>query len=76
MQNQVKVTIVGDGATGKTCSLISYCKGEFPKEYVPTVFESYQLEKQVGGNEIMMNLMDTAGREDYRVVFLECRILG
>ena len=65
MEQQVKVTIVGDGATGKTCSLIRYCKGDFPRKYVPTVFEAYSLEKEVGGNEFLLNLMDTAGQEDY-----------
>lgn len=63
--DRLKITIVGDGACGKTCSLYAFAERNLPEKYEPTIFEHFELTLNINGNPLSIDLNDTAGQEDF-----------
>jgi Ras-related C3 botulinum toxin substrate 1 len=61
----VKLTVVGDGAVGKTCLLITYDRNYFPEDALPTVFDAYSTTVDIDDNIVSLSVWDTAGQDEY-----------
>ncbi|XP_006825688.1 cdc42 homolog [Saccoglossus kowalevskii] len=60
----LKCVVIGDGAVGKTCMLMSYATNRFPADHVPTVFDNYAVNLTIGGDTYdVLGLFDTAGHK-------------
>ena len=65
-QSPLKIVIIGDGAVGKTACCTRFTTNEFPRVYVPTVFDNTECHVTLAdGRECIVTLWDTAGQEDY-----------
>ncbi|XP_030643196.1 rho-related GTP-binding protein RhoV-like [Chanos chanos] len=61
----IRCMLVGDGAVGKTSMIISYISSGFPSNYYQTAFDVYTGKVRVDGTPLKIQLLDTAGQEEY-----------
>jgi small GTP-binding protein len=50
---------------GKSCISQQYIQNEFEEEYTPIIEERYSKELIVGGKKINLEIIDTAGADDW-----------
>jgi len=61
-----KVTVIGDGAVGKTSLIKKYTKGEFNEDYIMTMGAQFtKTDVLVQGNPIELVFWDIAGQESF-----------
>eukprot|EP01105_Mastigella_eilhardi_P020287 TRINITY_DN481_c0_g2_i1.p1 TRINITY_DN481_c0_g2~~TRINITY_DN481_c0_g2_i1.p1 ORF type:complete len:389 (-),score=110.18 TRINITY_DN481_c0_g2_i1:48-1052(-) len=63
--NNCIIVVVGSGAVGKSALTISYVKHNFVEAYDPTIEDSYRKQETVDGQEIVLDILDTAGQEEF-----------
>ncbi|KAF2173976.1 hypothetical protein M409DRAFT_35279 [Zasmidium cellare ATCC 36951] len=60
-----KLVVLGDGGVGKTALTIQLCLNHFVETYDPTIEDSYRKQVQIDGMSCMLEVLDTAGQEEY-----------
>ena len=60
-----KLVVVGSGGVGKSALTIQFLQNHFVTEYDPTIEESYRKQVIVDGDTCLLDILDTAGQEEY-----------
>uniref|UniRef100_A0A1I8JIE3 small monomeric GTPase n=1 Tax=Macrostomum lignano TaxID=282301 RepID=A0A1I8JIE3_9PLAT len=60
-----KVIMVGSGGVGKSALTLQFMYEEFVQDYEPTKADSYRKKMTLDNTEVQIDILDTAGQEDY-----------
>lgn len=66
--NLFKIIIVGSGGVGKSALTLQFMYDEFVEDYEPTKADSYRKKMIMDDEEIQVDILDTAGQEDYAAI--------
>jgi len=63
-----KIIMVGSGGVGKSALTLQFMYDEFVEDYEPTKADSYRKKVVLDGEEVQIDILDTAGQEDYAAI--------
>lgn len=63
-----KVIMVGSGGVGKSALTLQFMYDEFVEDYEPTKADSYRKKVILDGEDEQIDILDTAGQEDYAAI--------
>ncbi|CAM9548540.1 ras-related protein Ral-A-like [Lampetra fluviatilis] len=63
-----KVIMVGSGGVGKSALTLQFMYDEFVEDYEPTKADSYRKKVVLDGEEVQIDILDTAGQEEYAAI--------
>lgn len=62
---EFKVVVLGPGGVGKSALTVQFISGKFVEKYDPTVEDFYRKEIQISGIPAILEILDTAGTEQF-----------
>ncbi|PVH13611.1 Ras-like protein 1 [Candidozyma duobushaemuli] len=65
MVKEYKLVVVGGGGVGKSALTIQLIQSHFVDEYDPTIEDSYRKQCTVDNEQVVLDILDTAGQEEY-----------
>uniref|UniRef100_A0A3P9MHI1 RAS related n=1 Tax=Oryzias latipes TaxID=8090 RepID=A0A3P9MHI1_ORYLA len=64
-EDRYKLVVVGGGGVGKSALTIQFIQSYFVSDYDPTIEDSYTKVCTVDGKETRLDILDTAGQEEF-----------
>eukprot|EP00484_Ammonia_sp_Unknown_P017616 CAMPEP_0197043022 /NCGR_PEP_ID=MMETSP1384-20130603/19311_1 /TAXON_ID=29189 /ORGANISM="Ammonia sp." /LENGTH=317 /DNA_ID=CAMNT_0042474241 /DNA_START=52 /DNA_END=1005 /DNA_ORIENTATION=+ len=61
----MNLCVMGPGAVGKSAITLRFIKGQFVANYDPTIEDAYKKGIYLDGNQLALDILDTAGQEDF-----------
>lgn len=62
---EYKIVVLGSGGVGKSALTVQFVQGIFVEKYDPTIEDSYRKQMEVDGQQCMLEILDTAGTEQF-----------
>eukprot|EP01110_Echinostelium_bisporum_P003623 TRINITY_DN18820_c0_g1_i1.p1 TRINITY_DN18820_c0_g1~~TRINITY_DN18820_c0_g1_i1.p1 ORF type:complete len:189 (-),score=73.31 TRINITY_DN18820_c0_g1_i1:141-707(-) len=62
---EYKIVVVGAGGVGKSALTVRFIQGNFVEKYDPTIEDSYRKQVEVDGVACLLDILDTAGQDEY-----------
>merc|ERR1712071_194062 len=62
---EYKIVVLGSGGVGKSALTVHFVQGIFVEKYDPTIEDSYRKQVEVDGQQCMLEILDTAGTEQF-----------
>lgn len=62
---ELHVVVLGAGGVGKSCLTAQFVHNEWIESYDPTIEDSYRTQLQVDGRQVVLEILDTAGTEQF-----------
>eukprot|EP00026_Physarum_polycephalum_P018293 Phypoly_transcript_19828.p1 GENE.Phypoly_transcript_19828~~Phypoly_transcript_19828.p1 ORF type:complete len:175 (+),score=26.89 Phypoly_transcript_19828:93-617(+) len=65
MIKEFKIVVLGSGGVGKSALTVQFVQNLFIEKYDPTIEDSYRKQVEVDGQQCMLEILDTAGTEQF-----------
>ncbi|KAK3828752.1 MAG: RAP1A, member of ras oncogene family [Benniella sp.] len=62
---EYKLVVLGSGGVGKSALTVQFVQSVFVDRYDPTIEDSYRKQVEVDGHQCMLEILDTAGTEQF-----------